>query len=126
VPKSFETEEERRRFERERKQRQREAKRQTLELSEREVAYAASSGADLPLAEIAGPVGLEHIAKISEDDYADREVAITKAQIEQGLIKVHRLVDGKLVDDTKDRLARTEHYARWRYGAFQRGEVERL
>lgn len=57
---------------------------------------------------------------ISEEDYVAREVAITKAQMETGLIKTNPIVDGK------GRLDRSEAYARWRYRSFMAGEVASL
>ena len=64
-------------------------------------------------------------ALISEQDYVDRELAVTRSQIERGVIKEYI--------DTRDgptkgegRLDRCERYARWRYRAYLDGEVASL
>ena len=51
-----------------------------------------------------------------EQAYVEREVAITKAQIERGLLRDH---DGRT-------LLRSEAYARWRWRAVLNGEVASL
>jgi len=57
---------------------------------------------------------------LTREQYVEREVAITKAQMDKGLIKTNPIVDGK------DRLDRSRAYAEWRWDAFHRGEVGSL
>ena len=57
---------------------------------------------------------------ISEEDYVAKEVEITRAQMDLGLITTNPIVNGQ------DRIDRTRAYATWRYRSFLQGEVASL
>lgn len=93
----------------------RERKRRELELSAAEEAYAAAE-IEIP-APVAELIAEAPASLISEADYVEQELAITLAQM-QG--------PRGLPDHDGQRLERSERYARWRYRAFQQGEVASL
>jgi len=84
------------------------AKRQGLELAPVEVAAEPGRGP-------------EYDPHISEQEYVRRELEITRAQMQAGLLK--EVIDPR---DGRSRLDRSEAYARWRYREFMRGEVASL
>jgi hypothetical protein len=102
------------------------AARARLELTPEEEAYAAV-GPGLPVeTENTFPAAIHHLGRISQDDYVAHEVEITRAQIALGRLTVHRLEDGKVVNDRDERLRRSADYARWRYQSYLQGEVVSL
>ena len=61
------------------------------------------------------------VAGITREQYVEREVKITAAQIKRGMVNT-KDADGNDLDP----LSRSRAYAEWRWDAFHRGEVSSL